>query len=54
MKKYKRVQTGPKSQLGGAKKGLFKAAYQVGIAEIVKGVPKKPTSSHTITEILSL
>lgn len=54
IKKYNSVQTGPKSQLGGAKNGLFKVVYHVGIAEILNGVPKTPTSSQPITEIRSL
>ena len=54
IKKYKSVHTGPKIQFGGAKKGLFKLSYQVGIADIVKGVPAKPTSSQPTTEIISL
>ena len=37
------VQTGAKSQLGGEKNGLFKVAYQVGIADMVKIEPRKPT-----------
>ena len=51
--KYNRVHTGPKSQFGGAKKGLFRVTYQVGMAEIVKGVPRSPTNSHPTTETKS-
>lgn len=40
------VQTGAKSQLGGESKGLFKVAYQVGIAEKVKIEPKSPAPSQ--------
>ena len=54
MRKYKSVQTGPKSQLGGEKKGLLRVAYQVGMAEIVKGVPRNPTNSQPTMEIISL
>jgi hypothetical protein len=43
-----------KIQLGGAKNGLFRSAYQVGIADIVKGVPSNPTSSQPMTAILNL
>jgi hypothetical protein len=54
IRKYKRVQTGPKIQLGGAKKGLFSVAYQVGIADIVNTLPKTPMSSQPTIEIISL
>ena len=52
--KYKSVQTGPKSQLGGEKNGLVNVEYHVGIAEMVKGVPNIPTNSQNIIEIKSL
>ena len=52
--KYSTVHTGPKSQFGGAKKGLFKLLYQLGIAEMVKGVPAKPTNSHKTIDTKSL
>ena len=42
--KNKMVQTGPKIQFGGLKKGLFKVAYHVGIAEIVNKLPTSPAS----------
>ncbi len=54
IKKYKSVQAGPKIQLGGAKNGLLRVEYQVGIAEIVKGTLIIPTSSQPTTEIISL
>ncbi len=54
IKKYNSVQTGANIQFGGAKKGLFKVTYQVGIAEIVNGVPNNPTNSQPITEVVSL
>lgn len=41
------VQTGAKTQLGGAKTGLFKAAYQVGIAEVVNNEPTTPAAKQT-------
>lgn len=43
---YNVVHTGPKTQLGGEKKGLFKVAYQVGIASAVKIDPRIPAASH--------
>lgn len=46
IKAYKRVQTGAKSQLGGESKGLFKVAYQTGIAEKVKIEPIIPAPSQ--------
>ncbi len=45
------VQTGPKIQLGGAKKGLLSVAYQVGMAATVNGVPASPTNSQPSMEI---
>jgi hypothetical protein len=45
IKKYSVIQTGAKIQLGGLKKSLCKATYQVVIEGIVKIVPKKPTPS---------
>lgn len=36
------VQTGPKTQLGGEKIGLFKVIYQLGIVETVKNEPIAP------------
>jgi hypothetical protein len=41
---YKVVQTGPKIQFGGEKKGLFKYWYQSVIAEKVKIDPIKPAN----------
>lgn len=35
-----------KSQLGGVTGGLFKEAYQVGIAGVVNKAPKKPADWH--------
>ena len=54
MRKYNIVQAGPKTQLGGAKTGLLSVMYQEGIAESVNGVPKIPTNSQPITEMISL
>lgn len=53
IKQYKSVQVGPKTQLGGAKKGLLRVTYQLGIAENVKIAPKIPTSSQPIIEAKS-
>ncbi len=50
---YNNVQTGPNSQLGGEKEGLFRVAYHVGIAEIVKGILINPTSSQTKIAVIS-
>jgi len=54
MSRYKSVQAGPNTQLGGEKTGLFKVAYQVGMAAMVKGVPSIPASSHKAMEAISL
>lgn len=40
------VQTGPKIQLGGLKKGLLRVEYQVGIDEAVKKDPIPPAESE--------
>ena len=48
------VQTGPKSQLGGLKDGLFKEAYQVAIEGVVKAEPRKPAPRQIKTEIINL
>jgi len=47
------VQTGPKSQLGGLKEGLFKVAYQVGMEGVVKKEPINPAERQTRTEIIN-
>lgn len=54
MRKYNKVHTGPNTQLGGEKKGFTKKTYQADMAATVKGVLAIPTSSHPITEIISL
>jgi len=51
---YKVVQVGPKIQFGGLKKGLFKVAYQVGIAETVKTEPKPPMARGRTIETTNL
>lgn len=50
---YKVIQTGPNSQLGGVKKGLFNVAYQVGIDEAVKIEPMAPASCESTIEDIS-
>lgn len=42
--RYNTVHTGPNSQLGGFKEGLFRAAYHVGMESIVNTVPIKPAA----------
>jgi len=54
IKKYKVVHTGPKTQFGGAKKGLLRIAYQPGIEASVKGVLIRPTVSQVTMEINNL
>ncbi len=53
IKKYNRVHTGPKSQLGGLKNGLFKVMYQLFIAEIVKSDPTIPAPSQATIAVTS-
>lgn len=48
------VQTGANSQFGGAKKGLFKEAYQVGMEGIVKNDSIMPANSHKRIAMASL
>ena len=48
------VQTGAKSQLGGANSGLTKPAYQVGMAGAVKNEPTIPANSQTTIAKISL
>ena len=47
------VHTGPKTQLGGLKRGLFKLLYQVLICGVVKTAPTVPTNSQIIMLIKS-
>ena len=49
IKTNKIVHTGPKIQLGGLKKGLFKPLYHDPICEIVKTEPIIPANSQIIT-----
>ena len=48
IRRYRVIQAGPKTQLGGVKKGFFRASYQVGIAGVVKNAPMIPASWQTI------
>jgi len=48
MSKYRIVQTGPKIQDGGLKKGLFRVVYHVLTELTVKKEPIKPAPSHII------
>ena len=47
---YKTVQTGPKTQLGGLKKGLFWVGNQVSTLSRVTNDDKNPTARHMITQ----
>ena len=51
---YKIVQTGPKIQFGGLKKGLFSTAYHAGIDETVKTEPATPTERGSAIEANNL
>jgi hypothetical protein len=46
---YKTIQTGPKSQLGGVKKGFSRAGYQSSIPAWVATPPKKPKKRQITT-----
>jgi hypothetical protein len=54
IRKYRVVQTGPKTQFGGVNQGLLKEAYQVGIEETVNTAPKRPAPWHKAIEASSL
>ena len=54
IKRYKILQTGPKTQFGGEKLGLLKSRYQVFIALIVNGVLATPINSQPRIEIINL
>lgn len=54
IKRYNKVQTGPNTQLGGLKKGLFKVKYQVETEETVKTDPIMPANWHIIIEAINL
>lgn len=47
------VQTGPKTQFGGEKGGLFKVTYQVGIEEIVRKDPETPIPKQRLIDKIS-
>jgi hypothetical protein len=49
---YKSVQTGPKTQEGGLKKGLTKVGNQVFTEDCVAKPDKNPTKTHTKTDII--
>ena len=53
IRKNKIIQTGAKSQFGGAMLGFVKLAYHSGIARIVKKEPIAPAIWHIKTEIKS-
>jgi hypothetical protein len=48
---YKRVQTGPKSQFGGVKKGLLRLAYQIDIEDCVTLPAIPPTQRQIIIPV---
>jgi len=50
---YSKVHTGPNSQLGGLKKGLFKVRYQVETEEAVDIDPIKPADRQIIIDAAS-
>jgi hypothetical protein len=50
---YSKVHTGPNSQLGGLKKGLFKVRYQVETEEAVDIEPMKPADRQIIIDAAS-
>jgi len=50
---YRKVQTGPNIQFGGLKGGFVNWAYQPGIAFIVIGALRIPTSSDTMIETIT-
>ena len=52
--RYRVIQAGANNQLGGVKSGLFKVAYQVGIAGVVNIEPTRPAHWHTIILTISL
>ena len=51
---YREVHTGPKTQLGGLKEGLFNEAYQVGTAWEVNIPATAPTDNGNKMDIISL
>jgi hypothetical protein len=53
MRRYKIVQTGPKSQLGGLNPGLIRVVYQVDMERTVKIEPINPAIWQITTEIIN-
>jgi len=51
--RYRMVQTGPNSQLGGVKEGLLRFAYQSGTASRVKSEPIKAAEKVTAKQTIS-
>jgi hypothetical protein len=51
---YRLIHTGPNTQLGGLKEGLFNSTYQVEIDSVVKTEPIIPASWQTIIDMASL
>ena len=54
IKRYNSVQTGPKTQLGGLKNGLFKVTYHVETEDTVKTDPIIPANWQIIIEAINL
>ena len=52
--RYRVIQAGANSQLGGVKGGLSKVTYQVEIAGVVNIEPTRPAHWHTIILMISL
>ena len=53
IKKYKIVQAGPNTQLGGLKNGLLSLAYQVNTENIVVALPANATKKQRTMETIS-
>lgn len=53
IKKYKKVQVGPNTQLGGLKDGFTKVEYQLPISGIVKIEPIRPAARGITIQIMS-
>lgn len=54
IKRYSNAHTGPNTQLGGLKNGLFKVIYQLETEEMVKMDPKIPASLQIIIDVINL
>ena len=54
MIKYKKIQTGAKTQPGGVKKGFSRSTYQIGMDLLVKKEPTMPAAWHIVTLAKSL